>query len=85
MFTPLGFTEQDAPENEKDPWGHGGGFEWQRHRSGWTPEDFPAEQGWTVFVCKDFIKKMGTVASWRETQMGPSWGHLDRESRDFMI
>jgi hypothetical protein len=41
VFTPCGFVAQEG-----DVWGLGGD-EWQRHRSGWTPEDFP---GWTVLV-----------------------------------
>lgn len=36
IFTPMGFLEQDGP----DPWGLGGD-EWQIHRSGWTPANFP--------------------------------------------
>lgn len=41
LYTPLGFMAQDG-----DAWGLGG-HEWQRHRSGWTPEDFP---GWTIHL-----------------------------------
>jgi hypothetical protein len=44
VFTPLGFQPQEPGEGGCDAWGlHGG--EWQRHRSGWTPEDFP---GWRI-------------------------------------
>lgn len=39
VFTPLGFLEQHG-----DAW-ELGGDEWQEHRSGWTPEDFP---GWRI-------------------------------------
>lgn len=35
VFTPKGFLPQEG-----DAWGLGG-EEWQRHRSGWTPDDFP--------------------------------------------
>jgi hypothetical protein len=76
MFTPLGFTEQDAETNEKDPWGMGG-VEWQRHRSGWTPEDFPAEQGWTVFACKDFHQEDGYGRK-LEKPDGALWAIWDR-------
>lgn len=39
VFTPKGFLPQEG-----DAWGLGG-EEWQRHRSGWTPADFP---GWRI-------------------------------------
>lgn len=39
VYTPLGFLEQHG-----DAWGLGGA-EWQEHRSGWLPKDFP---GWTI-------------------------------------
>ncbi len=39
VFTPKGFLPQEG-----DAWGLGG-EEWQRHRSGWKPEDFP---GWYI-------------------------------------
>lgn len=35
IYTPLGYVEQ-----VKDAW-ELGGEHWQRHRSGWTPADFP--------------------------------------------
>lgn len=40
IYTPKGFLEQDGP----DPWGLGGEL-WQKHRSGWVPEDF---DGWHI-------------------------------------
>lgn len=47
--TPLGFLPQG--ENEvKDAWGMEG-VDWQVHRSGWLPEDFP---GWDVLACEEF-------------------------------
>ena len=39
VFTPKGFLPQEG-----DAWGLDGGY-WQRHRSGWTPADFP---GWAI-------------------------------------
>jgi hypothetical protein len=42
VFTPYGFNEQEP--GEVDAWGMHGG-EWQRHRSGWIPDDFP---GWDI-------------------------------------
>lgn len=44
VFTPNGFHEQAPAEDGTDAWGMHGG-EWQRHRSGWSPEDF---EGWQV-------------------------------------
>lgn len=44
VFTPLGFWPQEG-----DAWGLGG-EEWQRHRSGWTPDDFP---GWEIEMYLD--------------------------------
>ena len=41
VYTPDGFKAQTT-----DNWGYEG-HEWQTHRSGWTPDDFP---GWTVTV-----------------------------------
>ena len=55
LFTPLGYMAQDPDEANAntDPWGMGG-MEWQKHRSGWTPDDFPSQDGWTVVACRDF-------------------------------
>ena len=53
LFTPLGFMDQNPGDDGVDPWGMGG-MEFQKHRSGWTPDDFPASAGWTVIACKDF-------------------------------
>lgn len=50
VFTPLGFMPQEETGDE-DGWGlHG--MHWQKHRSGWTPDDFGDR--WDVVVCKDF-------------------------------
>lgn len=53
LFTPLGYMEQDPDANGIDQWGMGG-VEWQKHRSGWLPEEFPVESGWTTIACRDF-------------------------------
>lgn len=43
LYTPNGYLEQ---EGSPDPWGaEFGGDLWQKHRSGWTPADFP---GWEI-------------------------------------
>ena len=39
VYTPLGFLPQTT-----DEWGYGGD-DWQTHRSGWSPADFP---GWEI-------------------------------------
>lgn len=49
IHTPLGFLAQGEDE-EKDAWGMNG-VDWQIHRSGWLPEDFP---GWDIVVCERF-------------------------------
>ncbi len=53
LFTPIGFMPQESHADGVDPWGMGG-TEWQRHRSGWSPDDFPPGDGWTVVACRDF-------------------------------
>jgi hypothetical protein len=58
IFTPIGFMPQESHSDGVDPWGMGG-TEWQRHRSGWSPDDFPAGDGWTVIGCHDFHKVDG--------------------------
>lgn len=47
--TPLGFLAQGEGE-EKDAWGLDG-VNWQIHRSGWLPEDFPE---WDIIACEQF-------------------------------
>ena len=50
VFTPNGFLAQDGP----DPWGLGGET-WQKHRSGWTQEDFPATDWWIEYYGRGFL------------------------------
>lgn len=57
VFTPWGFQEQHG-----DAW-EMGGEEWQEHRSGWTPEDFP---GWQITERRDDGRR-GFVAVWTST------------------
>jgi glycosyltransferase involved in cell wall biosynthesis len=45
VFTPLGFMTQEYEHGDLDGWGLGG-WEWQYHRSGWTPEDF--DSSWDI-------------------------------------
>jgi hypothetical protein len=75
LFTPLGFTLQES-ESEKDQWGMGG-VEWQRHRSGWTPDDFPAEEGWTVIVTDNFHEVDGYGRKFDKPE-GALWAIWDR-------
>ena len=58
IFTPVGFMPQESHSDGVDPWGMGGS-DWQRHLSGWLPDEFPASDGWTVIACQDFHKVDG--------------------------
>jgi hypothetical protein len=51
VFTPLGFLGQEFAPGEADAWGFGN-IELQRHRSGWTPEDFGT--GWDILTCDQY-------------------------------
>lgn len=51
VFTPFGFIPQHFEEDGIDPWGLGG-IEWQKHRTGWMPDDFDDE--WNFYICKYF-------------------------------
>ncbi|HTE75117.1 MAG TPA: methyltransferase domain-containing protein [Xanthobacteraceae bacterium] len=48
VFTPFGFVPQDFDDAEADAWGLSG-IDLQRHRSGWTPDDFG--EGWSFLCC----------------------------------
>lgn len=55
IFTPIGFAPQDVGANGLDKWGlHGG--DWQRHKSGWEPSEFP---GWNIFEDPTYHKDSG--------------------------
>jgi hypothetical protein len=56
VFTPLGFLPQEYDAGCCDSWGMSGA-EWQKHRSGWTPEDF--DDSWEILACVDFHYKNG--------------------------
>jgi glycosyltransferase involved in cell wall biosynthesis len=51
IFTPYGFIEQEHPDGI-DAWGYKGG-DWQKHRSGWVPDDF--EGDWTFIICPNYF------------------------------
>ncbi len=51
LFTPLGFLPQEYEDGDIDGWGLEGG-KWQKHRSGWNPEDF--DVSWEILACKEF-------------------------------
>lgn len=53
VFTPIGFMPQEG-----DAWGMGGD-EWQRHRSGWQPAEFP---GWHIFTDDGFHRRRNAGA-----------------------
>lgn len=54
IFTPLGFMPQPE-DGPVDAWGFHG-QEYQRHRSGWLPEEFP---GWRCVVQEHFHSRNG--------------------------
>jgi hypothetical protein len=51
VFTPLGFVAQEFEDEEQDAWGLSG-TDLQRHRSGWTPDDFG--EGWSFLCCNAY-------------------------------
>lgn len=51
LFTPLGFMPQHIEKDGIDAWGLSGGS-FQKHLSGWLPEDFSAQ--WNFYICKSF-------------------------------
>jgi hypothetical protein len=59
VFTPLGWYPQGY--EHPDCWGLGGGF-WQKHRSAWMPEDFPAAEGWELHAWPTWHPKNGVGA-----------------------
>lgn len=52
IFTPLGFMPQ-THESGVDAWGMNGG-NWQEHKSGWQPEDFPDFDNWSFFISDNY-------------------------------
>ena len=54
LYTPVGFMKQT-----EDNWGMGG-HEWQTHRSGWQPDEFP---GWHITLRSRRAPK-GFIALW---------------------
>lgn len=89
IFTPLGFFEQ-YHDDGIDAWGFHGG-EWQRHRSGWLPEDFPQIEGgeWEFYICEDFHKTTAT-GELLEAPIGAFWAiwnvtennHVNKQFQD---
>jgi len=53
VSTPIGFLPQESPDGTEDHWGMKGAA-WQKHRSAWRPEDFPARDGWQIVACRDY-------------------------------
>lgn len=50
IFTPLGFVPQEHKDGQ-DAWGLTGG-KWQKHKSGWKPDDF--DDSWDIYVAKKY-------------------------------
>ena len=51
IYTPLGFMPQHEETGGADGW-HLDGTHWQKHRSGWEPEDF--DETWDILACKEY-------------------------------
>lgn len=74
IFTPIGFMKQTYKKGERDAWGLNGA-EWQTHKSGWMPEEFP---DWSVSVSPNFHGERGGafMAIWKKSK-GSGWAGLD--------
>lgn len=81
LFTPIGYMAQDPSEENAttDQWGMGG-MEWQKHKSGWTPDDFSADSRWSVIACKDFHRVDGYFRD-LENPFGAMWAIWNNKSR----
>ncbi len=77
IFTPLGFMDQDPDADGLDQWGMNGA-EWQKHKSGWVPDDFPTSEGWTIVACKDFHVVDGYERE-VSTPVGAFWAIWNRQ------
>jgi hypothetical protein len=53
VATPVGFLAQEG-----DVWGMGGEY-WQKHRSGWVPDEFP---GWAISYYDNGAPQRGFIA-----------------------
>ena len=69
VFTPLGFVPQEFEDEEHDAWGLSG-TDLQRHRSGWTPDDFG--EGWG-FLCCDVYHTADSKGRKRAKPAGAFW------------
>jgi hypothetical protein len=69
VFTPLGFVAQEFEDEEQDAWGLSG-TDLQRHRSGWTPDDFG--EGW-AFLCCDIYHTTDPKGRKRAKPAGAFW------------
>jgi hypothetical protein len=78
IFTPIGFMLQESNDGETDQWGMHGA-EWQRHHSGWTPDDYPAVEGWQVIACRDFHRQDG-YGQPLDVPVGAMWAIWTRRS-----
>lgn len=82
LFTPLGYMDQEPSEDGIDPWGMGG-TEWQKHRSGWTPEDFPPDEGWSMIVCDNFFPE-DAYGNQLEEPVGAFWAVWNSPDRTIL-
>lgn len=77
LFTPVGYMDQEPLEDNLDAWGMGGA-EWQRHKSGWTPEDFPVTDGWQVVACREY-HTVDAYGRKLDTPIGAMWAIWNRQ------
>lgn len=59
IFTPLGFVKNTFLFQKKDAWGLNG-IKWQKHRSGWLPNDFP---NFEIIIDEKYEKDHGMFAA----------------------
>jgi len=76
VFTPLGFLSQEYEDEELDAWGLAG-TELQRHRSGWTPNDFG--EHWSFLCCENY-HTLDAKGRKRDQPAGAFWAFLTAKS-----
>ena len=79
LFTPIGYIPQEPDQEhpDTDQW-RMHGVEWQKHRSGWTPDDFPPGEGWRVIASSDFHQVDGYGRP-LEKPCGAMWAIWNRQ------
>ncbi|SDD91686.1 Methyltransferase domain-containing protein [Paenibacillus sp. UNCCL117] len=78
IFTPLGFVENETMQDGKDAWGLNGA-EWQKHRSGWVPEEFDGT--WDIVACENFHSH-NNIGQKLEEPFGAFWAIKNKKLSD---